>query len=333
MLQSKDPTSVSILNETNKHIQLSVQIFMDILNKLQPRIEEKNEQIKKNVEETLTMAYKPHIEELEFKFSKMQNEKDQLIRYYEEEKKFLSAKLEKLEVENKLITEQLLKKAKDIGKDHYNSYEYVRSEKSSSELLNKSRVMSTLQLGPVSVRALTKNMLLEIINDIYNSKQHYDKKCIESKIPRETMEQHMYTYLNQKYGLKNLIIEWAASIINGIRMYSYEDSDVLLFGKVLRNEIEEEAVGVILRLKSTIADLLTYLLKSKNPLKSNGEIKDLALSKINGNLCEDEWKSVIYCIYEKDDANILEMKIYEHVKKKYLETEKVESLNKYINFN
>ena len=328
MLQSKDPTSVSILNETNKHIQLCVQTFMDILNKLQPRIEEKNEQIKKNVEETITMTYKPHIEELESQISILQSEKDQLIRFYEDEKKFLSAKLEKLDSENKMITEQLLKKAKEIGKEHYNSYEYVRSEKSSAELLNKSRVLSTIQLGPVSVRALTKNMLLEIINDIYNSKHHYDKKCLESNIPRETMEQHMYTYLNQKYGLKNLIIEWAASIINGIRMYSYEDSDILLFGKVLRNEIEEEAVGVIARLKSTIADLLTYLLKSKNPLKSNGEIKDLAMNRFNGNLSEDEWKSVIYCVYEKDDANLLEMKIYEHVKKRYLETEKVENLNK-----
>ena len=31
------------------------------------------------------------------------------------------------------------------------------------------------------------------------------------------MEQFMFTYLNQKYGLKNLIIEWAASIVNGVK--------------------------------------------------------------------------------------------------------------------
>lgn len=29
----------------------------------------------------------------------------------------------------------------------------------------------------------------------------------------------MYTYLNQKYGLKSLIVEWAASIINGVKCY------------------------------------------------------------------------------------------------------------------
>ena len=50
------------------------------------------------------------------------------------------------------------------------------------------------------------------------------------------MEQHMYTYLNQKYGLKNLIIEWASSIINAIKLYSSEDSDINLFGKILRKQ-------------------------------------------------------------------------------------------------
>ena len=41
----------------------------------------------------------------------------------------------------------------------------------------------------------------------------------------------MYTFLNQKYGLKNLIIEWASAIINGIKKYSVEDNDVAVFGK------------------------------------------------------------------------------------------------------
>ena len=60
------------------------------------------------------------------------------------------------------------------------------------------------------------------------------------KQPRETMEQYMYTYLNQKYGLKSLIIEWAASIITGIKNYAKDDHHVNLFGKILRNECDEE---------------------------------------------------------------------------------------------
>jgi len=36
----------------------------------------------------------------------------------------------------------------------------------------------------------------------------------------ETMEEYMYTYLNQKYGLKSLTIEWALGIVSGIKKYS-----------------------------------------------------------------------------------------------------------------
>jgi hypothetical protein len=37
----------------------------------------------------------------------------------------------------------------------------------------------------------------------------------------------------QKYGLKNLVVEWGASIIKSVRKYRDEDSYVNAFGKVL----------------------------------------------------------------------------------------------------
>jgi hypothetical protein len=74
---------------------------------------------------------------------------------------------------------------------------------------------------------------------------------VEAKQARETMEQFMYTYLNQRYGLKQLIIEWAGSIIGGIKKYSKEDADVCLFGKVLRNEVDEDFRFVQSALKET----------------------------------------------------------------------------------
>lgn len=90
--------------------------------------------------------------------------------------------------------------------------------------------------GQTQMRNLSLKQLKDLITDIYAQKVKYDQKCEENKLPRETMEQYMYTYLNQRYGLKNLIIEWAASIINGIKKYSKEDHSVMLFGKILRNE-------------------------------------------------------------------------------------------------
>ncbi|KAH9599483.1 hypothetical protein LSM04_003680 [Trypanosoma melophagium] len=54
------------------------------------------------------------------------------------------------------------------------------------------------------------------------------------------MEQHMYTYLNQRYGLKHIILDWATAIIHGVKKYAPEENDVVVFGKILRNEIDEE---------------------------------------------------------------------------------------------
>ena len=49
----------------------------------------------------------------------------------------------------------------------------------------------------------------------------------------------MYTYLNQKYGLKSIIIEWATAILNGIKKFNKADNDVRLFGRILQNLCDE----------------------------------------------------------------------------------------------
>jgi hypothetical protein len=69
---------------------------------------------------------------------------------------------------------------------------------------------------------------------MYQQKSKYDMKCMQNKLARETMEEYMYTYLNQRYGLRSLTISWASTIINGIRQFSKADFDVHQFGKILR---------------------------------------------------------------------------------------------------
>ena len=106
------------------------------------------------------------------------------------------------------------------------------------------------------MRSLTVKQLKELINEIYNNKVKYDQRCEENKLPRETMEQYMYTFLNQRYGLKSLIIEWAAAIINGIRRYSRDDHDVALFGKILRNQCDEEFRFIQQHVKEALVNFL-----------------------------------------------------------------------------
>lgn len=95
-------------------------------------------------------------------------------------------------------------------------------------------------IGKTSVKLLTLKQLKETIQDIYEEKQKYDEICWENRTRLETMEQFLFSHLNNKYGLKNLAIEYAAGIVSSVKAYAHEDPDVLLFGKILKNEIEED---------------------------------------------------------------------------------------------
>lgn len=95
-------------------------------------------------------------------------------------------------------------------------------------------------IGQVQNRVLSLKQLKDVINDIYLQKLKFDKKCSEYKQPKETMEQYVYTYLNQKYGLKSLTIEWLLAIVNGIANFKSLDHEVKLFGKILKNECDEQ---------------------------------------------------------------------------------------------
>ena len=196
------------------------------------------------------------------------------------------------------------------------------NKNNNNNTLNNSFNNNTLlQASPVCNRVFTIKMMKEIINDIYHSKAEFDKKSDENKLPRETLEQHMYTYLNQKYGLKSIIIEWASNIINGIKIFSGEDSEICLFGKILRNEIEEDARLIYSRLQQSILEYLKYYIKSKHPYKSAKDIqKMIKEKKTNKMLTEDEWKKIITYLYNSEDAKIIEEKVQDVIQKKFFKS-------------
>ena len=82
----------------------------------------------------------------------------------------------------------------------------------------------------------------------------------------------MYTFLNQRYGLKSLIVDWAAAILNGVRTFHSEDHDVALFGKILSNECDEEFRFIQLHIRETIVAQLRGLLKERHPYKTEVEV-------------------------------------------------------------
>ena len=165
-------------------------------------------------------------------------------------------------------------------------------------------------------RVFTLKMMKEIISNIYTSKASFDKKCLINKQPKQTMEEYMYTYLNQKYGLKNMVIEWATNIINGIRTFSNEDTEISLFGKILQNELEENCKLLINNLKENINSILLNLLRAEKPFKNESEIIDIRNKYIKDDIPPEKTQQIIEALFDEKGRTILFEKINTHINNK-----------------
>ena len=157
-------------------------------------------------------------------------------------------------------------------------------------------------------RIFTKKMLKDIIYNIYNSKNNFNNKCIENKLPKETMEEYMYTYFNYKYGLKNMVIEWATIIINGIKTYSY-DNEICLFGKILRNDLDESCQYIMPKIKKNVEETIIKIFKKEYGLKSNEEIIEYKNKLIKNRLPLNIVQLILDNNYTQDEQEKLLQKI------------------------
>ena len=185
-------------------------------------------------------------------------------------------------------------------------------------------------VGPLSKRDYSLRQLLETINDIYNSKLENDKKLVQNHQQKLTMEQFLYYYLNNKYGLKNLVIEYASGIIQGIKDFSKKNSEVLLFGKILRNELEEQEILIISKLKETITDFLIYYYQNKYQYKSKNEVDILVQKCKSGILVEDQWKNIVGYLFSDNENDLMNLinRIQKYIDK---QNSTIESNKKYGN--
>ena len=156
--------------------------------------------------------------------------------------------------------------------------------------------------GDLAIRNISLNQLMSFIEELYASKAKYDKKCAEGHLARETMEQHMYTFLNQRYGLRSLIVENASAVVKAVNMFSVESTDVAVFGKIIKNEIDEEFRFVLEQLKDSIKSLLHVALKAKNPNKPEDQIVKLSNSITSSTISYSLSSEIVGYLYNEEDT-------------------------------
>ena len=304
-----------IAKKINDVLNLLFGTLFKIIEELYTKIENTNKLKNKKIEFLLEYLNDNNVKS-ENKMVSFNEEYENLKKKYKKEKELYNLKIEKLQRENKQITDSLIKKGIDLSSslNNINLNNSNISRKTIDEN-NKNEIgIDATFLGLAGAKILTKKQMHDFINELYDSKIEYDKVCAENHLKKESMEHYMYKFLNNKYGLKNLVIEWSSSIITGIKMYSSTDSDINLFSKILKNKVEEGQKLVVIKLKSTIKELYDIYIKNKsrlNPNKGKNKLNEAEIENIlnsfNENILlnEDEWKNIIKSIYNEEEYKIL----------------------------
>ena len=151
----------------------------------------------------------------------------------------------------------------------------------------------------LNTRIININNLLEIINQIYKVRNNRIEKQKQGVYKKATLEQDLYTYLKSKYGLKKLIIEWNINILSSIQSYIKLNGEVYLFALILRNELDEDSIEILNKIKKTVNNILyliyDYDVNMIESIKNNKEF-----------IRENEWKTISKCLYS-DDENLREL--------------------------
>ena len=146
----------------------------------------------------------------------------------------------------------------------------------------------------MNTRIINLTNLLDIINQTYKIRYNRIEKQKQGIYSKGTLEQDLYSYLKSKYGLKNLIIEWNLNILSSIQAYYKINGEVFLFASILKNELDENSIEVLTKIKNTVNNILNiiydYNIKKIKDIKQNKEF-----------ISENEWKVMSACLYSDDD--------------------------------
>ena len=324
---------IDSLEKIEKFRTENEKIINSIVNKMNKGITELNTN-RKNDNNELNKQLKSLNEELN-KLKKKNKEYEMTTKTLQMENKSLNEKNKLLKKDNDKLSGNLFRRANRMIRTETNgnkeNNEFLPDSKNNNIFDIKSLFENPhekITLSQNNSRVLAKNTLIELINDIYKNKIISDKKNMENKIPKFTMEQHLFNYLKSKYGLKKLIVEWSIKILNGIKLYSKENAEICLFGLLLRNELDENySIQILKKIKETVKKLIKEII---NNIKKYENI-------INGNNYMDEtlWKKIVNILY-KDDPKLIEQliqKIEDFIENKIENVEILIQMGKKILFN
>jgi hypothetical protein len=159
------------------------------------------------------------------------------------------------------------------------------------------------KMNMVNRKVISFSQLKEHIEELYEAKRDFDEKCKKNGLPRESMEQFMFSFFKHKFGLNTIVIEWVYAMVESIRMYHHEDNDIALFALILRNEVDEEFAEIQKQIKLTINDILINLIETRNPNKGKREVNSILSKKVKGRVSEQVGLEIVNTMYTDEHPN------------------------------
>ena len=244
---------------------------------------------KKENKKYINRSFNKNSEE-RIKFSNCSFEKFNNRLTFSERKSIIESKLGK---ESKIFRTKI--DLSDFNDDSYSQNLFMRSKTDFNNLnIFEDKNNDMILKEKMNPRIISLKNLLDIINQIYKLRSSRIEKQNQGVYNKGSLEQDFYAYLKSRYGLKNLIIEWSINILSSIQAYYEISGEVYLFALILKNELDEDSIEILNKIKTTMNNILN-LIYDYNIRK----IKDIKQNKEFIN--ENEWKAIGNLLYNDDD--------------------------------
>lgn len=117
--------------------------------------------------------------------------------------------------------------------------------------------------------------LRALLKVFFDSKQKYDEANASAKLPEETVEQHIYTFLFGRTSNNEEIKKTIATLYASLRFYASTELDVEVFSLVLRHECDEGYWNVFTSLRSKVFDAIQSVLPTVSGQSWDGFVTEV----------------------------------------------------------
>uniref|UniRef100_A0A061R3T7 EF-hand domain-containing protein n=1 Tax=Tetraselmis sp. GSL018 TaxID=582737 RepID=A0A061R3T7_9CHLO len=146
--------------------------------------------------------------------------------------------------------------------------------------------------------------LQAIIAEVSDSKRKADADSITSGTARQTMSDHLDSFLLQKFGGARAASEWRACIAEALEHHERSDIHVCAFKKVVGNELEEEFLAKLHQVEGKMLLELRRLLGRKLGYEADSPaLQAAAEERVSASLPEDEWSQLLPKVLRPRDAD------------------------------